>query len=69
MKNLLLVLLLTVSVSSFVYCGNTHSKDQFKNKCSINNTDTWILVCLEGKWWWVIYNEDGSIRVQIPADF
>jgi len=28
-----------------------------------------VLVNIDGKWWWVAYNEDGSIKNQIPADF
>ncbi len=28
-----------------------------------------VLINIDGKWWWVTYNEDGSIKNQIPADF
>lgn len=31
--------------------------------------DDWILVNIDGKWWWVLYNSDGSVNVKIPADF
>ncbi len=70
MKYLLIVSLLIVSISSIIFCESYQGKSQYKkNERLVNNYENWVLVFMNNCWWWVIYNEDGSVRTQIPADF
>lgn len=70
MKNLILVLLLALTFSFTVYSQNSIAdNNNHPSKCDVSTTEIWVLVFIDGSWWWVSYNEDGSIRTQIPADF
>jgi len=71
---LLIVLFLTVfTVNSFSF--NKHSSDKVSaeiNKlCYLNSPEDegYVLVFIDGKWWWVLYGPDGLIVDKIPYDF
>lgn len=70
MKNLVIIILfgliccsVSFSQSSGIYIENDPVES------ALNNIDNQVLVFINGLWWWITYNEDGSIRTQIPADF
>lgn len=70
MKNLVLVLLLALTFGFTVYSENSMVNNIYHpTNCDISSTENRVLVFIDGSWWWVSYNEDGSIRTQIPADF
>lgn len=51
--------------------ANTYSNQATGSvRCFLQTVpDDWVLVNIDGKWWWVLYNADGSVNVKIPADF
>ena len=68
LKIALFLSMLLMTASGF---ANTSSNQELScSRCYIHAIpDDWILVNIDGKWWWVQYNSDGSVNVKIPADF
>lgn len=63
--------ILTFSIGTLTVNAEVNQSN-YSNEFLQHYTDTpetWVLVCIEGEWWWVIYNEDGSIKNRIPVDF
>lgn len=73
MKKIFVVVFVLISCFAGSFCTvNAESFDKEK-KYSYSDysvdSGNWVLVFMNGSWWWVIFDEDGNIKNQIPADF
>jgi len=69
-----LLKILTILVSFIYFCIPAFNPSQpIKQATEISfnliENDNWVMEFHDGRWWWVLYNEDGAKIMEIPVEF
>lgn len=69
MKKVLLAVIVSITCISSIESNNINNVESSFKQQTVYSTGDWTLQFIDGCWWWVIYDTDGSIIMKIPADF
>jgi hypothetical protein len=70
--NLLKILTIIVSLLYFSIPSSnfSHSKTNCREFTIYHDVEgNWVMEFHDGRWWWVLYGEDGSKIMEIPIEF